>query len=55
MTMTGALIGSVVVMGRMVAAKTLHFQFTPREKRLLVTVALVIFGLNWVWLIYSQR
>jgi hypothetical protein len=55
MTMTGALIGSVVVIGRLVAAKTLIFKFTPRDKRLLVTVALVIFGLNWVWLIYSQR
>ena len=55
MTMTGTMIGSMALMGRMITAKTLEFRFTRQEKRFLITVGLVILGFNWAWLIYSQR
>jgi hypothetical protein len=55
LTMMGAVIGSLAVAGRVVTAKTLEFQLTSRERRLLLTVGLVLLGINWIWLIYSQR
>ena len=55
MTMTGAVIGSVAMLGRVIAAKTIDIQFTNGERRLLMAAALVILGFNWAWLIYSQR
>lgn len=55
MTMTGALVGSLAVAGRVVTAKTLEFQFTPREERALGIAGLAILGINWIWLLYSQR
>ena len=54
LTMTGAVIGSMAVMGRMITARTLEFQFTSLEKRLLVIIGLVVMGLNWAWLIHSH-
>ncbi len=54
MTMTGAVVGSMVILGRAITAKTLEFQFTRLEKRILVILGLVILGINWAWLIYSH-
>jgi Protein of unknown function (DUF2752) len=54
MTMTGAALGSLVVAGRVVTAKKIIFDFTPREKRILGIIGIVILAVNWAWLMYSQ-
>jgi hypothetical protein len=54
MTMTGAVIGSMAVLSRVLTARTVEFQFTPREKRALIIAGLVLLGVNWAWLIYSH-
>jgi hypothetical protein len=35
-------------------AKTVEFQLTPSEKRVLSVVGLVAVVVNWAWLIYSH-
>ena len=54
LTMVGAMIAIMAIAGRVITAKTLEFQFTPLEKRILVALGLVILGLNWAWLIHSH-
>jgi hypothetical protein len=53
-TMAGAMLGSVAVLGRVVTARTLEFQFTAREKRIVLFLGLALLGLNWAWLLYSH-
>jgi hypothetical protein len=54
LTMTGAMLGSLVLLGRAVTARTLEFQLTLLEKRVLLILGLVILGINWAWLIHSH-
>jgi hypothetical protein len=52
--MTVALMGSLAVLGRLVTSKTLAFQLTSLEKRILAILGLSALTLNWAWLIYSH-
>lgn len=54
LTMTGALFGVLAVAGRALSARTLDFQFTRLEKRVLIVLGSVFLGINWAWLIYSH-
>jgi hypothetical protein len=54
MTMTGAVAGALAVAGRALTARTLVFEFTRVEKRVLLGIGLGILGINWAWLIYSH-
>ena len=54
MTMTGAVAGALAVTGRALTARTLVFEFTRVEKRVLLGIGLGILGINWAWLIYSH-
>ena len=54
LTMTTAVIGSLAVTGRVLSARTLEFQFTRLEKRVLIILGLGLLGLNWAWLIHSH-
>lgn len=53
MTVTVAALGSLAMMGRVITAKTMEFEFTPREKRVLGILGILILAMNWAWLIYS--
>lgn len=54
LTMTGAVLGSLALLGRALSARTLEFQFTAMENRILVALGLLVMGLNWAWLIHSH-
>ena len=54
LTMTGAVAGSLALVGRALTARTVEFEFTSTEKRLLLGFALAVTGINWAWLIHSH-
>lgn len=54
LTMVGAMVGSLAIVGRVITAKTLEIQFTPVEKRIALFLGLAVLGLNWAWLLYSH-
>lgn len=54
LTMTGTVAGALAVIGRALTARTLAFEFTPVEKRVLLGIGLGILGINWAWLICSH-
>jgi len=54
LTMTGAMLGSLAILGRAVTARTLEVQWTVPEKRIALALGLAVLGLNWAWLIYSH-
>jgi hypothetical protein len=55
LTMGGAVLVFAGSIGRAITAKTITLQMSQRERRLFLTIFLVLLGLNWTWLIYSQR
>lgn len=55
MTMVGFVVGGLITLGRLVTARTLEFQLETWERRVLMSLGLVLLALNWAWLIHSQR
>jgi hypothetical protein len=54
LTMSGALLGSLAVLGRAITARTLEIELTPLEKRVALFLGLALLCINWAWLLRSH-